>query len=76
MGSAAYAPEHDALVWKIKSFPGNKVGFDQSFYPYCYKVLGTVVYLFRMNVSCAFNPLFVCQLNCVGVHVESRIWAS
>lgn len=26
MGSAAYAPESDALVWKIKSFPGNKVG--------------------------------------------------
>lgn len=26
MGSASYAPEHDALVWKIKSFPGNKVG--------------------------------------------------
>lgn len=25
MGSAAYAPESDALVWKIKSFPGNKV---------------------------------------------------
>lgn len=25
MGSAAYAPERDALVWKIKSFPGNKV---------------------------------------------------
>lgn len=27
MGSASYAPENDALVWKIKSFPGNKVGF-------------------------------------------------
>jgi Adaptor complexes medium subunit family len=25
MGSAAYAPENDALVWKIKSFPGGKV---------------------------------------------------
>ena len=25
MGSAAYAPENDSLVWKIKSFPGNKV---------------------------------------------------
>ncbi|KAF2311440.1 hypothetical protein GH714_023014 [Hevea brasiliensis] len=24
MGSATYAPENDALVWKIKSFPGNK----------------------------------------------------
>ncbi|KAK6249570.1 hypothetical protein SCA6_003575 [Theobroma cacao] len=24
MGSARYAPENDALVWKIKSFPGNK----------------------------------------------------
>ncbi|KAG5391805.1 hypothetical protein IGI04_021768 [Brassica rapa subsp. trilocularis] len=24
LGSAAYAPEKDALVWKIKSFPGNK----------------------------------------------------
>ncbi|KMZ65316.1 AP-1 complex subunit mu [Zostera marina] len=24
MGSAAYAPENDALVWKIKSFPGGK----------------------------------------------------
>lgn len=25
IGSAKYAPERDALVWKIKSFPGNKV---------------------------------------------------
>lgn len=25
MGSAAYAPESDALVWKIRSFPGGKV---------------------------------------------------
>ncbi|CAN1295543.1 AP-1 complex subunit mu-2 [Linum perenne] len=25
MGSASYAPEHDALLWKIKSFPGGKV---------------------------------------------------
>lgn len=24
MGSATYAPEKDALLWKIKSFPGNK----------------------------------------------------
>ncbi|GFY88251.1 clathrin adaptor complexes medium subunit family protein [Actinidia rufa] len=24
MGSASYAPENDALVWKIKSFPGGK----------------------------------------------------
>ncbi|CAL9110178.1 unnamed protein product, partial [Musa acuminata var. zebrina] len=25
IGFAAYAPENDALVWKIKSFPGGKV---------------------------------------------------
>lgn len=25
MGSAAYAPERDAMVWKVKSFPGGKV---------------------------------------------------
>uniref|UniRef100_A0A2P2K8P9 AP-1 complex subunit mu-2 n=1 Tax=Rhizophora mucronata TaxID=61149 RepID=A0A2P2K8P9_RHIMU len=25
MGSASYAPEKDALLWKIKSFPGGKV---------------------------------------------------
>lgn len=25
MGAATYAPEKDALLWKIKSFPGNKV---------------------------------------------------
>ncbi|KAG6473537.1 hypothetical protein ZIOFF_067454 [Zingiber officinale] len=24
MGSASYAPENDALVWKVKSFPGGK----------------------------------------------------
>nr|XP_043618185.1 AP-1 complex subunit mu-2-like [Erigeron canadensis] len=24
MGSASYAPEHDSLVWRIRSFPGNK----------------------------------------------------
>ncbi|KAJ7956200.1 AP-1 complex subunit mu-2 [Quillaja saponaria] len=24
MGNATYAPENDALIWKIKSFPGNK----------------------------------------------------
>ena len=28
MGSAAYAPERDAMVWKIKSFPGGKVSPD------------------------------------------------
>uniref|UniRef100_A0A0E0DUC2 MHD domain-containing protein n=1 Tax=Oryza meridionalis TaxID=40149 RepID=A0A0E0DUC2_9ORYZ len=27
MGSAAYAPERDAMVWKIKSFPGGKVRY-------------------------------------------------
>jgi hypothetical protein len=27
MGSAVYAPEKEALVWKIKSFPGGKVGY-------------------------------------------------
>jgi hypothetical protein len=30
MGSASYAPENDALLWKIKSFPGGKVF---SFFP-------------------------------------------
>lgn len=25
MGSSTYAPEKDALIWKIKSFPGGKV---------------------------------------------------
>ena len=25
MGSATYAPENDALMWKIRSFPGGKV---------------------------------------------------
>lgn len=38
MGSAAYAPENDALVWKIKSFPGNKVGllFVSCTVPFCW----------------------------------------
>lgn len=25
MGSASYAPEKDAMIWKIRSFPGGKV---------------------------------------------------
>lgn len=25
LGSATYAPENDALIWKIRSFPGGKV---------------------------------------------------
>jgi AP-1 complex subunit mu len=25
MGTAVYAPEKEALLWKIKSFPGGKV---------------------------------------------------
>lgn len=25
LGSASYAPENDALIWKIRSFPGGKV---------------------------------------------------
>lgn len=29
VGSAKYAPEKDALLWTIKSFPGNKVGLLQ-----------------------------------------------
>lgn len=31
MGSASYAPEKDALIWKIKSFPGGKVRFTSNF---------------------------------------------
>jgi len=27
MGSAVYAPEKEALIWKIKSFPGGKVPY-------------------------------------------------
>lgn len=27
MGTAVYAPEKEALIWKIKSFPGGKVPF-------------------------------------------------
>ncbi|KAF5930709.1 hypothetical protein HYC85_031582 [Camellia sinensis] len=27
LGSASYAPEKDALIWKIKSFPGGKVRY-------------------------------------------------
>jgi AP-1 complex subunit mu len=27
MGSATYAPEKDALIWKIRSFPGGKVSW-------------------------------------------------
>lgn len=30
MGYATYAPERDAVVWKIKSFPGNKVEIQQN----------------------------------------------
>ena len=38
MGSAAYAPEKDALVWKIKSFPGGKVETFRNFaLPYYHK---------------------------------------
>lgn len=34
MGYAKYAPERDAVVWKIKSFPGNKVGIEQLMHLY------------------------------------------
>lgn len=34
MGYATYAPERDAVVWKIKSFPGNKVGIEQLMHLY------------------------------------------
>lgn len=27
MGTAVYAPEKEALIWKIKSFPGGKVPY-------------------------------------------------
>jgi hypothetical protein len=27
MGTAIYAPEKEALIWKIKSFPGGKVPY-------------------------------------------------
>lgn len=53
MGSAAYAPENDALVWKIKSFPGNKVGSYLEFHITChyyiidYKVIICACYLYR-----------------------------
>lgn len=28
MGSASYVPEDEALIWKIRSFPGGKVSAD------------------------------------------------
>ena len=31
MGSASYAPESDAIIWKIRSFPGGKVCADFGF---------------------------------------------
>jgi hypothetical protein len=41
MGSAAYAPERDAMVWKVKSFPGGKVvtiqfQINSFFHVHCY----------------------------------------
>lgn len=36
MGSASYAPENDAVLWKIKSFPGGKVNFHSNVLMYIY----------------------------------------
>lgn len=51
MGSAKYAPEKDAILWKIKSFPGNKVGHLQ------YKCSSLV----RLELSFYFE-LFGCNV--------------
>lgn len=61
MGSAAYAPENDALVWKIKSFPGNKVGSYPEFC--CYIPL----------VSLFITKSFFVYLISIGIYVESRV---
>lgn len=70
MGSARYAPENDALVWKIKSFPGNKVGFGSIYrLSACHMYLATEIYL----VASLHYLNHVCQLKCLGVYVEGRI---
>lgn len=54
MGSALYAPENDALVWKIKSFPGGKVQVENYIVASCTNKLCACSVL-----SCFFVFIFV-----------------
>lgn len=58
MGSASYAPEHDALVWKIKSFPGGKVVFGSS---------AVVVVALMLSFGC--QVAFGSHVICIGLFV-------
>lgn len=61
LGSAAYAPEKDALVWKIKSFPGNKV------HAFFLDTVETISHLVSMLTS---------RKTIIGVYVEGRVPSS
>lgn len=63
LGSATYAPEREALIWKIKSFPGNKVQLSSTCKFYC-GVTYCKVY---------FN---LCFVKYIGVHIEGRVQTS
>lgn len=65
MGSASYAPEKEAMVWKIKSFPGGKVRAIS-----CRK-LGFLSF-FAIGESSFFSwgSLFS------GVYFEGQIWTA
>lgn len=67
MGSAAYAPERDALVWKIKSFPGNKVRMVQSSYAF---FTFHLVYDYLRTPTQHIFFYYVCKCNRIGVYVE------
>lgn len=74
MGSASYAPEKDSLVWKIKSFPGGKVGIYLGhlkflwFFPLLYTILDS-------SCMCNIPYLIICLLFCLfsGIYAESRV---
>lgn len=72
MGSATYAPENDALIWKIKSFPGNKVGtgLQLKFILYAchYQWANGVI----MQYAFLLLNLFI-TLSFLGVYVEGRV---
>lgn len=67
MGSASYAPENDALCWKIRSFPGGKVFYisfaSLSMLPY-------LMHEWQMIREANFLDL---NLENLGIYVKGRV---
>lgn len=89
MGTAVYAPEKEALIWKIKSFPGGKVSF-VSYNRWTtmehilwlsvgrFNLVNDMLKVLRSSIStlCYYARTHFTSSDCTGVHDESQVWTT